>query len=302
MLGFITPDDDPPLIPDLGLSPDILVKGNVCGCSNGLLLCCNTRYTTGNGYSIYNPLTKQCTQIAPSPANQIGNLYAVGFVCDPFFGLSREVVAAAAESLVQVQRDRSFRVVIIRSFIRRSFEFEVSVFESETGTWEQTVVTCPDGFAFAPHWLLSVEYEGFLYFMGRTSIFVFDPYSKESDVLDYPDDADSMNIMSFGFLGTCCGRLRIADIGLNYLTVWELIENDYWDLVHTTNLSTKLPDKFCNNYYKRVAGFHPYDGDIVYLHSYADGVFVANLGTDEFEAIPGYEKSDISPFQLVFPL
>ena len=52
------------------------------------------------------------------------------------------------------------------------------------------------------------------------------------------------------------------------------------------------------NYYKRVAGFHPYDGDIVYLHSYADGVFICNLRTDTFEVVPGYEKIDISPFQL----
>ena len=36
-------------------------------------------------------------------------------------------------------------------------------------------MNCVDGFAFAPHWMLSFAFGGYLCFMGWTSIFVFDP-------------------------------------------------------------------------------------------------------------------------------
>ncbi|TKY64647.1 F-box protein [Spatholobus suberectus] len=265
------------------LSPDMLIKGNVCGYSNGLFLCCSNRYTTGRGYFVYDPLTKECTHITPSPeADQEEGLYAVGFLSHTEEG----------------NPNRCFWVVIVKSFIRRTYEFEVEVFSKEAGTWREMYVTCANGFAFAPHWMLSCAYGGNLYFMGRTSIFVLDPIFLFSCTVDYPEDADAMNIMSFGYLGCCGGTLRIADIGHNDLRVWELIHPQTWHLVHRTNLAEHLPPEFCANYYKRVAGFHPYDGDTVYLHSYADGVFAANMRTNKFQPIPGYDKSDISPFQL----
>ena len=71
-----------------------------------------------------------------------------------------------------------------------------------------------------------------------------------------------------------------------------------WNLVHRTNLVEHLPVEFCGNYYKRLGGFHPYDRDIGYLYSFIEGIFVANLRTNKFMLIPGYEKYDISPFQL----
>ena len=108
--------------------------------------------------------------------------------------------------------------------------------------------------------------------------------------------------MSFGFLGSSCGKLRIADIGHNDVRVWQLVEIEHWELVHHVNFSTYLPPEFCANYYKRVGGFHPQEGDIVYLYSYADGIFAANLQTKKFTSIPGYEKSDLSPFHLEVPL
>ncbi|XP_012573097.1 putative F-box/LRR-repeat/kelch-repeat protein At1g11620 [Cicer arietinum] len=283
----------------VSFSPDMLLNGSICGCSNGIFLCCDNRYTYGSGYYVYNPLTKQSIPIPPSNSTSNENLFAVGFICNPYYDVHegkknvlKNVVAAPYSD------ERNFRVVIIKSFIIKMFHIEVDVFSSETGSWEHIIMNLPNGFAFAPHWLLSLSYDGSLYFMGRTSIFVFDPYTQQKDTLDYPQEADSMNIMSFGFLGISCGSLRIADIGQNDLRVWELIEKNHWDLLHRIDISTKLPQKFCANYYKRVAGFHPYDGDIVYLHSYTDGVFVCNLRTNKFEAILGYEKTDISPFQL----
>ncbi|KAK7349096.1 hypothetical protein VNO77_06184 [Canavalia gladiata] len=279
MLTFLPPNPSFILPIPTPLSPDMLIKGYVCGSSNGLFLCCNNRYTTGCGYYVYDPFTKETTHIAPSTETHREHLYAVGFVSDP---------------------GKSFWVVIIKSFIRRVFEFQVEVFFSETGIWKQVDVSFIDGFAFAPHWMLSLAYEGRLYFMGRTSIFVFDPVSLNSYILEYPHDADAMNIMSFGYLGNSCGNLRIADIGRNDLRVWELGPQE-WILMHRTHLTAHLPPMFCANYYKRVGGFHPYDGDIVYLHSYAEGVFAANLRTNKFHPIPGYHKSDISPFQLLLP-
>ncbi|RDX63342.1 F-box protein, partial [Mucuna pruriens] len=275
-------------------SPDILVKGNVCGYSNGLFLCCSNRYTSGRGYFVYDPFTKECTYIHPFPeANKKQSVYAVGFLSET------------------LNSTRYFWIVIVNSFIRKTHAFKIEVFFSK-GTWRQFFMSCANGFAFAPHWMLSLAYQGNLYFMGMTNIFVFDPVFLGHYTIDYPEGADAMNIMSFGFLGCSNGTLRIADIGHNDLRVWELIWQEEgvdpinfvqrWHLVHRTNLSTHLPVKFCANYFKRVGGFHPYDGNIVYLHSYADGLFAANLLTNKFVSIPGYDKYDISPFQLQFPL
>lgn len=293
---FVTPhevvlafhEQNPSLERPISFGLDMLIKGSVCGCSNGLFLCCKNRYTYGIDYYIYDPLMKKCVPIPPSPSMCNESLFAVGFICNP----------TGAAVITPSPNERNFRVVIIKSFIKRLFEMELYVFSSETGSWKRVVMIIPDGFAFAPHWLLSFSYGGSLYFMGRTSIFVFDPYTNTRDTLNYPLEADSMNIMSFGFLGISCGCLRIADIGQNNLRVWELVEKNHWDLLHSIDISKKMSKKFCGNYYKKVAGFHPYDGDIVYLHSYADGVFICNLRTDTFEVVPGYEKIDISPFQL----
>ncbi|XP_058734356.1 F-box protein At5g07610-like [Vicia villosa] len=290
MLAFIEQSQkyDPMKIP-ITFPPDMLVKGSVCGCSHGIFLCCNSRYTYGGDYYIYDPLMKECVPIPPSPATCNESLFAVGFICTP---LTND------KTITSYPDERDFRVVIIKSFIRRMFEVELYIFSSDTGQWKHIVMNIPDGFAFAPHWLLSFSYNGSLYFMGRTNILVLNPYTNHSYTLDYPLKADSMNIMSFGFLGTSCGGLRIGEIGQNELKIWELIEKNNWDLLHRIDIKKKLPEKFCGNYYKRVAGFHPYDGDIVYLHSYADGFFVCNLRSEKFEGVSGYEKIDISPFQL----
>ncbi|XP_020225333.1 uncharacterized protein LOC109807226 [Cajanus cajan] len=188
----------------------------------------------------------------------------------------------------------------------------MEVFFSHIGIWRQIVVRCIKGFTFAPHWKLGLAHKGNLYFMGTKSVFVIDHRFVVSYTIDYPEDVAAMNIVRSGYLGCSGGTLKIADINNDNFRVWELIqiENDTtpkifyrtWKLVHKTNLSTHLPTKFCANYFKRVGGFHPYDGDIVYLHSYADGVFVANLRTNKFEHIPGHENLDISPFQLELPL
>ncbi|CAJ1951441.1 unnamed protein product [Sphenostylis stenocarpa] len=291
ILGFFPRDSDlnvqTHMVP---LSPDTLIRGDVCGYSNGLFLCCSNRYTTGRGYFVYDPLTKQCTHIPSFPdADEGQGLYAVGFLSHTHHPKQGEDGGRSS---------RCFWVVIIRTFIRRKYEFEVDAFSSERGKWRQAYASCAEGFAFAPHWMLSFAFGGYLYFMGSINIFVFDPKFLFSSTIDYPQDADAMNIMSFGFLGCSGGTLRIADIGKNELRVWELTNPQRWHLVHKTNFSEHLPTSFCSNYYKRVAGFHPYDGDTVYLYSYVDGIFVANLRTKKFEPISGYDKSDISPFQV----
>ncbi|XP_020204000.1 uncharacterized protein LOC109789452 [Cajanus cajan] len=272
------------------------IKGNVCGYSNGLFLCCTGRYTSGQGYFVYDPLTKECTHIAPFPdTNKEAHMFAVGFISET------------------TNSTRHFLVVIVNSFIRRLSHFRIKVFLSESSKWFIIYMSCLNGFAFAPQWMLSLAHKGNLYFMGATSILVINCISVGCHTIDYPEDANVMNIVSFGYLGCSGGTLKIAYISDdNHLRMWELIsqaedttQNNFyqtWQLVHMTNLSMHLPTKFCVNYFKRVGGFHPYDGDIVYLHSFIDGIFVANLRTNKFEYIPGYDKFDISPFQLELPL
>lgn len=271
------------------LSPAILIKGDVCGYSNGLFLCCSNRFTRGWGYFVYDPFTKECNHIPPFPdAHKETCLYAVGFL------------SQINDFEEEGNSNRCFWVVVVRSSMRMKYEFEVEVFYSGTRTWRQILMSCVDGFAFAPHWFLSFAFEGYLYFMGSRSILVLDPIFMICTTIDYPENADAMNIMSFGYLGCSGGTMRIADIGNNDLRVWELLIPGTWHLVHRTNLNLMehLPTRFCSNYCKRVGGFHPYDGDIVYLHSYVDGIYAINLGTNKVVPISGYDKFDISPFQL----
>lgn len=252
--------------------------GSICSYSNGLFLCSKNRDTCATGYYVYDPLVKECIHI-PDLWERRRNRYAVGFVCKP-----KQIVTNRCSD------QRNFQVVIIEVVITKSmermFEIKVDVFSSKKGHWERIFMYIPGGFTFCPHRLLSCSYCGRLYFMGKTNIFVFDPDTTTRYTLDYPLQVDSTNITSFGFLGISGSNLRIADIDQNDLRVWELVgkthwdffskKKNRWDLVHRIDLSTKLPQKFCANYHKRVGGFHPYDGDIVYLHSYADGVFVCN--------------------------
>ncbi|KAL9304581.1 hypothetical protein ACSQ67_021844 [Phaseolus vulgaris] len=270
------------------LSLDTIMKGSLCGSSNGLFLLCSNRYTTGRGYFVYDPLTKQCTHLPSfSDGDRGQQLYAVGFLSHGHYPTEGEE-----------EPRRSFWVVIVRTFIKKRYRFEVVDFSSQTGKWRRSYSRCVDGFAFAPHWMLSFAFGEYLYFMGSTNIFMFDPNFLFSSTIDYPEDADAMNIMSFGYLGCSGDTLRIADITNNNLRVWEQRYPLTWYLVHQTNLTQHLPTNFCSNYFKRVAGFHPYDANIVYLYSYVDGIFVANLRTNKFVPIPGYDKADISPFQV----
>ena len=268
---------------------DMIIKGtgSICGCSNGLFLCSKNRDTCATGCYVYDPLVKECIHIPDLWARR-ENRYAVGFVCKP-----KQMVSN------RYWDQRDFHVVIIETTcVERMFDIKVDIFSSKKGQWEHIFMYFLDSFTFCPHRLLSCSYSGGLYFMGKTNIFVFNPYTTGRYTIDYPLEVDSTNITSFGFLGISCGSLRIADIRQNDLRVWKLVGKNHWDLVHRIDLSTKLPQKFCANYQKSVGGFHPYDGDIVYLHSYAEGVFVCNLRDEKFEVVPGYEKTNLSPFQL----
>ncbi|MED6216101.1 hypothetical protein PIB30_004587 [Stylosanthes scabra] len=282
------------------MSPEAFVKGTVCGCSMNVFLCSDNRYTSGYGYFLHDPLNKETFEL-PSIAARKECLHAIGFICDRFCNDTSENKDSAKRSN-SLDPQNYFRVVRIKSFIVRQYEFEVDVWSSETGKWRNKSVRLTDGFAFAPHWSLSFAYDGGLYFMGRTSIFVYDPYSLRGETLNYPVGSDPMNIMSFGFLGACGGNLRISDIGHSDVKVWELVMNEHWELVHHVNFSGHLPNEFCADYYKRVGGFHPHDGEVVYLYSFSEGIYVANLGTRKFTYIPGYQKSDLSPFHLELPL
>ncbi|KAK7283079.1 hypothetical protein RIF29_12343 [Crotalaria pallida] len=265
------------LLPSAEQNSLMIRAANLCGSSNGFLLCSTDRYTSGLGYYIYDPLTKECIiHVPPSPRERKGNIYAVGFVCNP--------------------DDGKFRVILIQS----CSGFKLECFFSERWEWEVINTTFDHGprRSLPPHCLLGKAFQGKLYFMACARILVFDPFENTYGTISYPEDAKPMNIISFGYLGQSCGSLRIADIGLDDVRVWELKDGDGWHLLHKIILSTDLPARFRANHFKRVGGFHPYDGDIVYLCSYVEGIFVANIRTNRFEAVPGYEICDVSPFQL----
>ncbi|XP_061351854.1 uncharacterized protein LOC133296814 [Gastrolobium bilobum] len=265
------------------LYPDILVKRNICGSSGNLLLCCDKGYNLGSGYYLCDPHTKQCTHI-PSPPSFSGSnrTYAVGFV------------HRGGET-------RSFRVVLIGFFRMGLFDVPFLVFSSETWQWEVFYYGFPLGIGFGTH---SLSFEGSLYFMCSSYIFVYDPYTRDRRTIQYPDPHRE-RIMRVRFLGISSERLRIADIGPDDVSVWRRVpEIDGWNLEYTKSLTENLhlPAEFCNNSHKRVVGFHPYDENILYLHSYDDGTFAVDLLTDQFDIIPGNEKTHVSPFQLVLPL
>jgi len=85
--------------------------------------------------------------------------------------------------------------------------------------------------------------------MGKNNIFVFDPDFWFSDTIDYPQDADAINIMSFGYLGGTVKTPRIADISNNDLRVWEF-KYLLYGIWCTGPISL---NRFCSNDHKRVA-------------------------------------------------
>ena len=215
MLSFFSPDSDMNSLTQKALlPPDMLIRGNVCGCSKGLFLYCIHRYNMGQGYFVYDPLTKECTHI-PSflEADQEKRLCVVGFL---------------SQSL---NSTRCFWVVIMNSFILRLNSFKIEVFLLKGKDLETNNCVSCKRICFCSHWMLSFAFRGNLYFMGSIGIFVFNPISLFCKFINYLEGVDAMNTMSFGYLGCFGGTWRIADIGNNDLRVWELILSRTWDLM-----------------------------------------------------------------------
>ncbi|XP_027338372.1 F-box protein At5g03970-like [Abrus precatorius] len=275
----------------------------VFGCSNGLLLCGNPRPCHKCIYHICNPLTRDMLELpsALSLCDHAGVL--VGFTCDPYYCLEKEVVSVVSSS------QRKFRVVRIPAFSDMRFSFNVEVFYSETGKWNRFVVSCPKGFACGFFLMASsVEHDGKLYFMGGGRVLVYDPYNDEqvASIIELPS---GFGEPYRGCLGVSCGRLQLSEfpilppiatayVGAYSGRVWELQFCDYgkggettWKMVHEFDLPDIVGPIFeelkvvegehvrgCS----RILAFHPYARDTVFF-MLGDHILYCNLLTGRFK-------------------
>ncbi|KAJ7979267.1 F-box protein [Quillaja saponaria] len=263
-LSFLGPESKIELKEEIELE-----KNRILGCSQGLLLC-EKSMGLDSIYYICNPLTKDWIQLPLSPGE---GLALVGFVCDPFSFIPNE-----AEMEFNSQ-PRRFRVVRIPKFYDTYFEFKVEVFSSEIGQWSKLVAKCPKGFACTTEFSMGVCHNGNLYFGGQESILVYDPYNYKSyaKTIDFPPNSSNFSTC----LGLSCGSLRISQfLGDLYdsihaptLSVWEL--DEYTNETGTRSLVHKIElaaDVWRNvrdhggGYRFTIVGFHPDDGDILFLH------------------------------------
>ncbi|KAJ1378415.1 F-box-like domain superfamily [Sesbania bispinosa] len=300
-LSFLGADFEPTtVIPELRS-----VLKFVLGSSNGLLLCGHPRPYKKCIYRVCNPLTKDSLELPCSLTACDNAGVLVGFTCDPYYRFQNEVVSVVASQ-------RRFRVVRIPSFTDTRFSFNVEVFYSETGKWNQFVVSCPKGFACGFFLMVaSVEHDGKLYFKGGGRILVYDPYSNEhvASVIDLPSGfGESYR----GCIGVSCGCLWLsefpiactASIGNRHVyrgRVWELQCGDcgngeaiaeVWRLVHEFSLcdivgpifkKLKAIEREIVKGRSRILAFHPYVRDTVFL-MFGDHILSCNLLTHRFKA------------------
>ncbi|XP_027368723.1 uncharacterized protein LOC113874707 [Abrus precatorius] len=288
-LTFINPKFNPEL-DDVTKRKKSVRYSRITACSNGLLLCKKT--VCGRVYFVCNPVTKKWTKLPLPPPPLTGHnkrdRMSEGFVCEPYYNVE--------ENKITFNRHR-FRVVRIplfegtlSEFLRgiTKFEIKVVVFSSETGQWSTKLVSCPKGFMQATLLLPAVALEGKLYFMGRKSLMVYDPFNNDEEcyTIDYP-----------------CHLCHNP----TYILIVVMLE---WRLVHMINLphqnvgSCIRPDlRVGAATYDvigmgcRVRAFHPYDGDVVFFQ-YAHRIFVGNLKTKHFETV-GYGIHGFQALQII---
>ncbi|XP_061361727.1 uncharacterized protein LOC133305505 [Gastrolobium bilobum] len=323
-LSFLGPTFDPEL--DDVLKEDILYT-RIVGCSNGLLLC--KKSLLESVYFVCNPVTRDWVQLPLPPPpplsdNHRFNRVIEGFVCEPYYHVEGNT------KRVTFNRHR-FRVVLIpffygtqSEFLRgvTKSEFEVMVFSSETGQWITKLVSCQKGFSFtqATVSLPAVAHGGKLFFMGKMSLLVYDPFHSDEQchTIDYPTDSSQINIPFTGHVGVCCGNIRISAIYSSYLPndplivgVWELKQEDYcgWRLLHRTSFPRQelrdsvrdelgaFPAYGLDGFGVVVRAFHPHHGHVVFFQ-YAQRIFVCNLKTNQFNTV-GYGIHGFQNLQVI---
>ncbi|XP_027368725.1 uncharacterized protein LOC113874709 [Abrus precatorius] len=299
----------------------------ILGCSNGLLLC--KKSEQDRIYYVCNPITKDYVHLPPLPpftGQNRRDRVLEGFLCEPYYRVEGDRVK------VNVNRaSPRFRVVRIPCFDGTAndflygvtkYEFEVVVFSSETGQWSTKIVSCPSGFTQTNVWVPAVAHKGRLYFMGKTSLLVYDPFSNDgkSDTVDYPVMSYQRNVPLRCHVGVCCGNIRICGVSIvesvvpnvsfsACVCVWDLKEESGWRLVH----KTYIPRQEMGNCVRpelgpvqavellgrgvQVRAFHPYHGDVVFFQ-YVHRIFVGNLKTNQFDTV-GYGIHGFQSLQTI---
>ncbi|KAL1326170.1 hypothetical protein HN51_036209 [Arachis hypogaea] len=267
----------------------------VFGCCNGLLLCGNPRRYHKCIYYVCNPLTKESIELPCAPSNCDPNGVLVGFTCDPYYHIEEDKVSIVAPK-------RLFRVVNIPAFSNTKTTFNVEVFSSETGKWNEHVLLCPKGFSCGFSLTSScVEHDGVLYFTSGRKILIYNPYKNEqvASVIDHPSEFGEAYR---GCVGVCCGRLQLSEFPISRSNnanirpysgrVWELDSHQEWQIVH----EFYIPDIIGSIFDKlqaierehvrgssRILAFHPYLKGTIFLE-FGDHIICCNLLTQEFKA------------------
>ncbi|GAU16752.1 hypothetical protein TSUD_199950 [Trifolium subterraneum] len=315
-----------PKLDNITLKKSVLYS-RIVGFSNGLFLCKKT--TRGRVYHVCNILTKDYIKLPLPPPPLTGHnkrdSVSEGFVCEPYYRIEENTKKATLNnhrfSVVRFPRFEGTTNEMLWGITKS--EFEMVIFSSETGKWNKKIVSCPNGFTQSAMLPPAFAHQGILYFMGRTSILMYDPLNNDGkcNIINFPSDTSPNDILFNGHVGVCCGKIRIAYFCTLrcYVKVWELenLEGEYsWCLLHNTRLPPVpridcIVDELLRTGGRseivdmgtRVRGFHPYDGDVVFLQR-IHRIFVGNLKMNKIEGVD-YGNHGYDSLQMVsvdFPL
>ena len=225
----------------------------------------------GYNYYVINPITKQWFALPPIPRPR-----SHGLICKYDYN------------------DDSFsnRVVLLTPK-SKLWEFKAHTFSSDTA--ERSVMGFSEEFQFAGFPFNSaLPYKGLLFWCSTSgSLLAFDPYKsicRRTFVIEKPKEWEPMVFTDSLGLGVCHGCLRICQILVqSHVGIWELKDYDNegggkWCLEHKVSVNQFVSEKssWLTQYVHRInfvhdfIGFHPIDGDIMYL-AIESNVVVCNL-------------------------
>ncbi|RXH98357.1 hypothetical protein DVH24_010682 [Malus domestica] len=201
-----------------------------------------------------NLLVDQCVAVPQNPTHADVWHRRGGFICEPYYKFSSE---DGTGPIKKVEVIWSKCKVVLTSKITGPSEFKVEIYSSETGTWTESLVSCPQRVSYTHMTKQGVSYNGMLYclasggFLIGLDMFNIDmtasATSRSVNVIDqkhcrfvelgdyYDNDFERTKC-----LGVCHWRLRMCSLLAHnesgkVLAVWELKEeedNGKWCSVH----------------------------------------------------------------------
>ncbi|KAJ6725178.1 hypothetical protein OIU85_023033 [Salix viminalis] len=291
---LFTFSDEPMFRFDLSYLPERNGCVRVSAIVNDLMLCCVAKIEIGMlQYYICNPFTMQWVALPLLEADYM-NDYKVGFVCEPYYFEDDQ-----GECFINSKY--RFRVV---HFTRiESTQIVMKTYCSETRKWYRSVL---EGSEF--WWITDVvAHNGKLLWCNREHIFSYDPFNPE---LFTSINCSYMQTRLLPAVGKCFGvrqgflcLMELIGVGINRtFHIWKLKDynNGEWSLEDHVSLDAMIPESSLvqeivdgsENKLKPL-GFHPSDGNIVYLH-FQTYVISFNTRTKELKMagkIPGERDS-----------